>query len=988
VAPNLGDGLLVYFGLPRAHEDDARRAVHAALGIVEAMRVLSSRLERERGVRVTVRLGIHTGSVLLGDLGRGDRGEHVAVGEPPHVALQLQEIAEGDTVVISAATQRLIEGYFVCQALGSHLLPALSEPLLVYRVLGESATRGRLDAVTASFTPLVGREQEVGLLLERWEHAKDGLGQVVLLSGEAGIGKSRLVQVLDERIGGQPHTRLAYYGSPYHQNTAFYPVIENLQRRLRFEREDSLEEKLGKLEVGLAEAGGGTAEAMSQLAALLSLPMPGGSRRPTEPAPRLKQAILDALLAWWLEDAERQATLSVWEDLQWVDPSTLELLDLLIEEAPTAQLLLLLTFRPDFAHRWPPRSHLTHMSLHRLSRGHARVMVENVAKGTIMPAAVVQQMVARTDGVPLFVEELTKMVLESRLLPELSGAGVSVAAGPLPIPSTLQDSLMARLDRLGPGKEAVQLAATLGREFSYDLIQAVSPMDEASLRQELAQLVEAELLYRKGSPPRARYIFKHALIQDAAYQSLLPSRKREYHLRIARVLEDRLARETDPELLAHHYTEAEFKSDAIANWHRAGQRAMDRGATAEAIEHVSKGLALLETLPDTPGRSAQELALLLTLGAALLTIKDYTSPDVERVFARARELRPRLGGNPQLFAALFGLWRFHISRTELRQAQELGQECLALARQRNDRALLLQAHFARGVSALSLGQFAAALTDLERAIALCEPRQPAELAFLSGTDPPVACGCYAARALWFLGYPDRALASSQEALNLAHRLTPRTTLAYAVHLAAALHTYRREPRIVQQFAEMAIALASEHGFERWHGGGLMRRGWALAQQGAPEEGIAQMRQGLASWGSQLGRSHLLGLLAEAHGIAGQVDAGLLAVDEALVIAAEKSERHDEAELHRIRGELLLQAGRAGRDGGEAEACFRQAIDIARRQGAKTLELRAAASLGRFWQGRGKRLEAREMLGEIYTWFTEGFDTPDLREVKALLDGLQ
>jgi tetratricopeptide (TPR) repeat protein len=615
-------------------------------------------------------------------------------------------------------------------------------------------------------------------------------------------------------------------------------------------------------------------------------------------------------------------------------------------------------------------------------------MVESVAHGRALPAAVVQELVARTDGVPLFVEELTKTVLESGNVPGTAGdAPTRGRAAPAAIPSTLPDSLMARLDRLGPAKETVQLAATLGREFSYEVLRAVSPMDEASLRRELVRLVDAELLYRKGSLPQARYLFKHALIQDAAYQSLLPGLKREYHGRIARTLEGRLALETEPELLAHHYAEAGMEAEAIAGWHRAGQRAMERGAIQEAIGHVSKGLALLEAMADTPERPAQEMALLLTQGSALLTIKDYTAPDVESVYVRARQLRHRIGDGSQLFAVLFALWRFHISRTELVEAQELARECFGLARNRGDRAILVQAHFALGVGALNVGQFGSALGHLEQAIALHDPGQRIELAFLSGTDPAAACRIYAARALWFLGYPDRALATSQEALNLAHRSTPRTTLAYTIHLAAALHTYRREPREVRRFADMAMTLAGEHGFERWQVGGLMRRGWALAHQGAALEGIAQLREGLAIWGSQLGRSHLLGLLAEAHGIAGEADAGLQVLDEALAIAQEKSERQDEAELHRLRGELLLQRDPAAHGHGETEACFRTAIDVARRQGAKMLELRAATSLSRLWQRGDRRAEARQMLAAIHAWFTEGFDTQDLREARTQLDAL-
>src|SRR5713101_3060708 len=589
IAQYLGDGLLVYFGYPLAHEDDPQRAVRAGLGILEAMGPLNERLGPECGVPLAVRLGIHTGLVVVGDVGDGARQEQLALGEPPNLAARLQGLAAPNTLVISAATFQLLGGFFACQPLGTPPLKGLAQPLAVYRVLYESMARSRLEAASSTgWTPLVGREQEIGVLLERWAQVKDGLGQVVLLSGEAGIGKSRLVQVLTEQVAAEPRAWLTpCQCSPYHQHTALYPLIDLLERVvLRFEREESPEQKLRKLEGHLGQYGLPLAEAVPLHATLLSIPLTADYAPLSMSPGQQKQKTLQALLTTLLRIAAQQPVLFVMEDLHWVDPTTLEFLSLLVDQGPTARILALLTFRPDFSPPWTGRSHLTQVALHRLTRPQAVELSRQVAHGKALPPEVIEQIVAKTDGVPLFVEELTKMVLESGLLQdreeryELTGPLL-----PLAIPATLHDSLMARLDRLAGVKGLAQLGATLGREFSYALLQAVSPWDEEALQRGLQQLVTAEFLYQLGSPPQARYLFKHALIQDAAYQSLLRSTRQQHHQRIAQVLEARFPAvcATQPELLAHHYTEAGLHPQAIPYWQRAGQRAIERSAHVEAI---------------------------------------------------------------------------------------------------------------------------------------------------------------------------------------------------------------------------------------------------------------------------------------------------------------------------------------------------------------------------------------------------------------------
>jgi class 3 adenylate cyclase/predicted ATPase len=1002
IAQYLGDGLLVYFGYPLAHEDDAQRAVRAGLGILEALGQLTTRLEPERGVRLAARLGIHTGLVVVGDVGGGTRQEQLALGETPNLAARLQGIAAPNTLVISATTFQLLGGFFACQPLGTPLLKGQAQPLAVYRVLYESMARSRLEATgSTGWTPLVGREQEIGLLRERWARVKEGVGQVVLLSGEAGIGKSRLVQVLKEHVATEPQAWLTpCQCSPYYQNSALYPMIDLLERvALRFEREESPQQKLGKLEGFLVQYGLPLAETVPLLAALLSLPLPADYAPLTVSPEQQKQQTLQAFLTILLRIAAQQPVLFVMEDLHWVDPSTLELLSLLVDQGPTARILALLTCRPDFSPPWTGRSHLTQVTLPRLPRRQAAEMTGRVAQGKALPPEVVEQVVAKTDGVPLFVEELTKMVLESGLLQER--AERYALSGPLPplaIPTTLHDSLMARLDRLSAVKAMAQLGATLGREFSYDLLQAIAPWDEDTLRRGLQQLVAAEFLYQQGVPPQATYRFKHALIQDAAYQSLLRSTRQQHHQRIAQVLEARFPERcaTQPELLAHHYTEAGLAAQALPYWQQAGQRAIQRSANLEAVAHLTKGLEVLATLPDTPERAQQELVMQTTLGPALLVTKGQAAPELLHAYTRARELCQQVGETPQLFQVLRGLWYVYLHRVELRTAREMGEHLLTLAQRVGDPALLLEAHYALGNTLNYLGEFAAAQAHFEQVIALYDRQEHHAHAFLYGQDPGVVCRHYAAVTLWYLGYPEQAWQRSQEAMTLAQELAHSHSLAFALIFAAWVHHLRREWPLTYERAEATIALAAEQGFGVYAAMGRIFRGWALAEQyaapgagqGPVEEGIAQMQQGLAAWrttGAAVFQPYGLALLAKASMQVGQPEAGLTLLTEALSVANDKGERRWDAELYRLKGEILLARSAAHHT--EAEACFCQALDIARRQQAKSWELRTALSLARLWQRQGKHAAAHELLAPTYGWFTEGFDTADLQEAKALLEAL-
>jgi predicted ATPase len=962
-------------------------------------------------VHLAVRLGIHTGRVVVGDVGSGTRQEQLALGETPNLAARLQGIAAPDTLVISAATFQLLGGFFACQPLGTPLLKGFAQPLEVYRVLYESMARSRLEAASSTgLTPLVGREQEGQVLLERWAQVKDGSGQVVLLSGEAGIGKSRLVQVLTAQVASEPQAWLMpCQCSPYHQHTALYPIIDLLERvALRFEREESLPQKLSKLEGFLVQYGLPLVETMPLFATLLSLPLPADYVPLTVSPAQQKQQTLHALLTILLRIAAQQPVLFVMEDLHWVDPSTLELLTLLVDQGPTARILALFTFRPNFSPPWTGRSHCTQVTVTRLPSQQVVEVIRQVAHGKALPPEVVEQIVAKTDGVPLFVEELTKMVLESGLLQEQEERYELTGLLPaLAIPATLHDSLMARLDRLATVKAIAQLGATLGREFSYELLQAVSPWNEETVQRGLQQLVEAEFLYQQGLPPQATYRFKHALIQEEAYQSLLRSTRQQHHQRIAQVLEAQFpdTAQTQPELVAHHYTEAGRNMHAVPYWQRAGQRASERSAYADAVAHLTQGLALLESLPDTPERAQQELVVQMTLGPVLMAIKGGGAPEVERVYTRARELCERVGEPAELFRVLWGVWYMYNLRGEHQRARELGEELLSLAQRIQDPDLLLEAHHALWAILFYGGELTAARSHLDQGLRLYDPqRHRLHAARYTGHDPGVCCRTVAGQSLWLLGYPDQAVASSQVALDLAQQLDHPFSLAIALNFAARLHHFRREASFTQARAEASMTLATEQDLLQQLERARPLWGWALAARGHGEEGIIQIRQALAadrSMGATRDRPYNLALLAEACAQGGQTTEGLEALAEALALLATSGVRWWEAELHRLRGELLLQAGVQRPESSvlthhstlrmphaaEAGACFQQALDIARRQQAKSLELRAAMSLSRLWQQQGKRAEAYEVLAPIYDWFTEGFDTADLQEAKALLEAL-
>ena len=1007
IAQYLGDGILVYFGYPAAHEDDAVRGVRAGLDILAALPTL------ELAQPVQARIGIHTGPVVIGTVGGGEHTEQLALGETPNIAARVQGKAEPDTVAISADTYHLVQGFIACEDLGLQELKGLSAPLRLYQVTGEGEAQNRFDvSVQQGLTPLVGREEELELLHRRWERAKAGQGQVVLLSGEAGIGKSRLVQVLRDHSQDEPHLSILYRCSPFYQNSVLYPIIDGIQNFLQFAKDDTPAAKLTKLTQALEPLGMNDGETRALFATLLSIPLPDDHPPLSYSPQKQKEKTLQVLVTGLHKAAEQQPVRMEFEDLHWADASTLELLSLLIDEVASSKMLLLLTFRPEFSPPWLAQAHTLQLHLNRLPQQDIVAMVARVA-GKVLPDEVVQQLLSKSDGVPLYIEEMTKNLLESELLTETDGHYELI--GPLhelTIPSSLQDSFAARLDRLAPVRELAQIGAVLGREFTYDLIHAVSQMDDAKLRDGLQQLSQAEILFQRGAPPDATYTFKHALLQDAAYASLLLSRRQQLHQQTAQVVVEHFAEtvETQPELVAHHYTEAGLLEEAVTYWQKAGERAAQRSANMEAINHLTTGLNLLETLPDTPRRAQQELAMLIAVGAPLQAIKGWTAAEVRKVYTRARELCQQLGETSQVFPMLFGVWVSHYTRAELQTAKELGEQLITLGQRLQDPGLQVEAHHAQWSVLLNLGELSRAREHAEQGFALYNPQQHRSLAFVYGGHDAGSCALnFGSTALWLLGYPDQARKRSDEALALVRESKHPLSLALSLYFAARLHQLCREDQVAHELAQEGIVLSDGRGFSLTLEWARIMEGWTLAERGQAEDGIAYIRQGdVASRvsGAQMGRSHHLALLAHGCGKAQQPEEGLSVIAEAQEFVVQTGETFYEAELYRLKGELGLQKFKAcpepsrriqgskpvlsdveGFNGEEAEDCFQKALDISRSQQAKSLELRAATSLARLWQQQGKRTEARELLAPVYGWFTEGFDTKDLQEAKALLDEL-
>jgi class 3 adenylate cyclase/predicted ATPase len=985
VAKYMGDGVLVYFGYPRAHEDDAERAVRAGLGAISAV----GRLDF-KSVKVQARVGIATGLVVVGDLiGEGSAQEQSVVGETPNLAARLQALAEPDTVVIAAGTRRLVGDLFEYRDLGAVEVKGIAAPVPAWQVLRPSAVASRFEALRGSaLTRLVGRDEEVDLLLRRWARAKAGDGQVVLISGEPGIGKSRITAALAERLHAEPHIRLRYFCSPYHQDSALYPFIDQLGHAAGFAHDDLPGAKLDKLDALLARAAP-PEEDVAFVADLMSLPASERHPLPKLSSQRKKERTLEALIRQLEGLARRQPVVMVFEDAHWIDPTSRELLDLTIERVRSLPVLLIVTFRPEFQPPWTGQPQVTMLALNRLDRRDRTALVEQIAGGKALPGEIIDQIVDRTDGVPLFVEELTRSVLESGLLHEEQDRYVlDGALPPLAIPTSLHDSLMARLDRLASVRLVAQIGAAIGREFSYALLRAVSRLPEEELQAALARLVASELVFQRGTPPDAVYAFKHALVQDAAHGSLLRSARQQLHTQIAEALKAHSPEMLDsqPELFAQHYAEAGLVEKSAAYWGKAGHRSAARSAMTEAAAQFQKALDQLALLPDNPKRQRQELELRSSFGAVLQAVKGFGAPETGHAYARARELWEQLGSPAEFLRVPFGQSLYHLYRGELDLALRLDEGLLRLSRQRNDSTGLVMGHLSSGRTLMFAGRLASSRSYLEAALALYDPISHGSLVPQIESYPQVRSQAFLGIVLFCLGFPDQALAQSSSAIAEARRLAHPPSLAWSLTLGAVLLSLVGENSALDEPAGQLVEVATEQGFPFYRALGTISRGWVTVRNGDVAEGMSLLRSGSAAFratGAELWLPYHIALRARACEIAGQIEEASALLDEALQIVKRTGERWFAAELYRHEGQLLLQQGHAE----AAEELYRKALSIAREQGAKLWELRAAASLARLRRDQGRRAQARDLLAPVYGWFTEGFDTPDLKEAKALLDEL-
>jgi class 3 adenylate cyclase/predicted ATPase len=983
-------GLLVCFGYPVAYEDSAGRAAQTGLGILDDLKALGERFRREHKLELNLWVGVHTGPAVV----EATEESVSLVGEARNVAVRLAEVAVPGAVICSEATHRLLQGRFDCVGLGRKKIKGMAQPVELFQVRGVGETRGRVDA--AGLTPLTGRDHEVSLLKDRWEQAQEGMGQIVLLIGEPGLGKSRLVYTMKQHVLGQTVEGevdapvIEWRCSPHFQNTGLYPAIDFYERGLAFGREESPTARFDRLLHRLEQYDLARPETVPLWAALLSLPTPDRFPPLTLSPVRQREETFRALLEWLHTRAARRPVLFVVEDLHWVDASTLEFLEQFLAEGLHDSILTVLTFRPEFKTPWPAVAHQTSLALNRLTRRQVGDLMRQKT-GAAVPEALVERVYDRTGGVPLFVEEFTRLVQESGALDQAGEDSPSTQALLAhAIPATLQDLVMARLDRVEGDREVAQLAATLGRELSYELLAAVATLDEEALDGELAKLVQAEILYPKGRPPRCNYIFKHALLEGALYNALVKAKRQQFHRRIAEVLEARFPQtvETQPELVAHHFTEAGLTEKGIDYWLKAGRRSQQRSANAEAIGHLTKGLALVGALAESPDRDALELQFLNPLGTAYLASRGYAAPEVGPVFRRARELCERVGEPEQRFAILWGTWIYHMVRADFRLCMDQSAEALEFAERLNDPGMRREALWMSGATRLFRAEFAGSRACLEGALAEAVDGQRTQFwAGITGQYAAVAARGNLAPALWHLGYPDRAQLVGREACELSRQLAHPFSLGFALHCSGWVLHHGRLGAELLACAEDQIRIAAEQGFAFWHARGLLYKAGAIVLEGRPEEALSQFLKGLDAYratGSVLALPFYLSMLGDAYTQAGRLEEAHRVLDEALALVEKNDDRFQEAELYRLKGELLLAESP---DEARAEGCFRQAIETARRQQSRGWELRATMSLARLWQRHGRRDEARTALAAVYGTFTEGFTTPDLVDAAAQLNSL-
>ena len=992
IARYMGDGVLAYFGFPQAHEDDAEQALRAGLALVDAV----ANLETDIGTELQVRVGIATGMVVVGDLtGEGAAKEQAVIGETPNLAARLQTFAMPGTVLICESTHHLTGGHFDYRNLGPVALKGWAEPIPAWQVLGASGVESRFEAQHKTrLKALIGRDEEIELLLRRWQDAVQGEGCVVVLTGQPGIGKSHIALALEERLQEQ-HITVRHYCSAHHTNSALYPFISQLERAARFERGDSPAEKFAKLEALLMRSGTDADNVVLPLANLLSLPPNDRYCVPELSPQKRKEMTLAALSAQLDALAARQPVFIIFEDVHWADPTSLELLTGTLEQVQRLPVLMLITARPEFTPPWPGHAHVTTVSLTRLNRRNGAALIERVTAGKTLPDEVMDQILARTDGVPLFVEELTKTVLETGLLQERDDH--YVLKHPLPsmaIPTTLQASLMARLDRLAPVREVAQIGAVVGREFSYELLSTVAGLPKEKLEEGLAELVRAELIFCRGQVPQAVYTFKHALVRDAAYSGLLKSRRAALHATIADAFEQRFPEivEAQPETLAHHLTEAGLFEKAEAYWLQAGKKAAMRSANLEAIAHLQRGIEASGHRPEGARKDRLELDFQFALGPCLIATQGPAANKAMATFTRARELCERLGDPPEQLQVMFWLTTASVIRGELPVAQETIAALLQLAEARGDRPALLNAMRGQAMIRLFMGHLGGAREAIERALEAFDASSEEErlAARAAGQDAGVADLALMSWPLWLLGHADTAITRIGGAIQRADAISHPHSQAYACYYASILHALRGEFLTAHGYAERCLSLSEEHGFRQWRGLAHAIRGICVSLLDPSSSALEEIRTAFDEYrgaGYQLGITALYVLLCPALLSGHNCEAALELIEQGLATTSRNSERIFEAELYRLKARALIVRGALDAST-EAQSLLDQALTTARSQHAKALELRAAMDRAALWIDQGRREEALDFLAPIYAWFTEGFDTQDLKQAKALLDQLR
>ncbi|MDI3286587.1 TOMM system kinase/cyclase fusion protein [Polyangium sp. 15x6] len=974
VAGALGGAVLFYFGFPAAREDDAQRAAQAAFAAMDEIRRQSAALEAGRGVRAELRVGMHTGMVVARELREPARtGPGYVIGGTPKLACRLSLLAQPGAIVVSGETYRLLRGHFAFEEGGEHRFDNVPAPVELY-LLQQGPPEGERTA------PLVGRARELETLLERWRQVRDGAGQAVVVCGEAGIGKSRLIHEFRERIRGEAHAWLECRCTPHTMSSPFYPIIDALMRLLWPGGEATAEGRASRLEALLTKYGFDLAEAMPLFASLLSIPLPE-RWAPLDVSPQKARELLrNAVLSLLFEMAEREPLVLVVEDVHWADPSTLELLTQLTGELASARVYALFSARPEVVTRWSP-SAAHHVKLERLGRPEVEQLAAAALAGRSLPLEVLDRIAARTDGVPLFVEELVQMMVESGALVEQAGRyHLAGRLSDFSIPNTLRDLLMARLDRLGKAKETAQVAAAIGREFTIDLLRAVSPHEPEELYEHLEKLVASDLVHCKRRLKNPVYLFKHVLVRDAAYESMLKRSRREVHARIAAALEEKFPDipEARPELFAYHLAAADQKPRAIGYAQKAAMAALQRSANREAIEHATEALGWLPVIEDARERAVLELELNGSLMPALAATRGHAAPEPAAVARRSQEILDRMGDHPVAFITSWTLLNYYHNLGYRDQPISMAQQLLAAGERKKEPVQQAAALIVLGECLFLAGRLEEARDSLERALSLYDPAEHHSYAVLLGTDPKVHAESILSLSLWLMGYPERSLALGMAALARARELNHANSLGFALVYVAGLRHYRREPEQVRELSCELIDLGERMGLDPWRVMGTALIAWVECDVEVASRCLSMYR----SFGGQTALPYWSSLVAESEAAVGRFGDAIARLRQDLDLATNLREFYYVAELHRLLGTNLLAQG----DGamGEAEHHFRNAIDVARGQGARMLELRATVDLCRILRTRGQIDEARRMLEEAHGWFTEGFETVDLKDSRALL----